>query len=73
MADFGIEAAAAAGIDLDRLLLIPYPGERRWPALSTLVETVSAIALRPPELPPAGDLARLTGKIRQHETVLLVD
>lgn len=61
MPNFGIEAAAAAGIDLDRLLLVPHPGERWWPALSTLVETVPAIAVRPPTVPAAGDLARLQG------------
>jgi len=73
MPDFGLEAAAAAGIDLERLVLVPHPGERWWPALSALVETMTAIAVHPPEIPTAGDLARLQGKMRTHDTVLLVD
>lgn len=73
MPDFGAEAAAAAGIDLDRLVLVPHPGEHWWPALSTLVEIMTAVAVRPDGRPSSGDLARLTGKLRQHESVLLVD
>ncbi|CAM5530917.1 putative protein OS=Leifsonia shinshuensis OX=150026 GN=F1C12_03830 PE=4 SV=1 [Leifsonia shinshuensis] len=73
MPDFGAEAAAALGVDLERLILVPHPGERWWPALSTLVETVGAVAVRPLSAPTAGDLARLQGKLRTHETLLLVD
>ncbi|WP_426624453.1 hypothetical protein ACPPVW_18170 [Leifsonia sp. McL0607] len=73
MPDFGVEAAAAAGVDLDRLVLVPHPGKQWWPALSTLVEIMTAVAVRPSSRPASGDLARLTGKLRQHESVLLVD
>ncbi len=73
MPDFGVEAAAALGVDLERLILVPHPGERWWPALSTLVETVGAVALHPMSAPSSGDLARLQGKLRTHDTLLLVD
>lgn len=73
MPDFGLEAAAAAGIDLERLVLVPHPGEKWWPVLSALVETMTAIAVHPPEIPTAGDIARLQGKLRTHDAVLLVD
>ncbi|MFJ3395305.1 hypothetical protein [Leifsonia aquatica] len=73
MPDFGLEAAAAAGIDLERLVLVPQPGEKWWQVVSALVETMTAIAVHPPEIPAAGDLARLQGKLRTHDAVLLVD
>ncbi|MFJ8896583.1 hypothetical protein ACIRCZ_18515 [Leifsonia sp. NPDC102414] len=70
MPDFGLEAAAA-GIDLDRLILVPHPGER--PALSALVETTTVIAAHPRKLPAAGDFARLQGRMRSRDTALVVD
>lgn len=73
MPDFGAEAAAAAGIDLERLVLVPTPGERWWPVLSALVETMTAVAVHPPALPAAGDLARLQAKLRTAESILVVD
>jgi hypothetical protein len=73
MPDFGLDAAAAAGIDLERLVLVPHPGEKWWPVLSALVEAMTAIAVHPPEIPAAGDIARLQGKLRTHDAVLLVD
>jgi len=46
MPNFGIEAAATAGIDLDRIILVPNPGKRWWPALSTLELTTTSASLR---------------------------
>jgi hypothetical protein len=75
--DLGIEAAAGLGLDLDRLVLVPHPGEQWLSVVSALVDVVSVVLVKPPA--PAqgrirlGDAAasKLASRLRQREAVLV--
>ena len=46
MPEFGIEAAEAMGIDLDRLVLVPHPGEQWLTVTAAIADALSVIAVR---------------------------
>jgi len=72
MPELGIEAAEASGIALDRLVLVPRPGERWLGVAAALAEVVGVVALRPGGTVRDGEAARLAARLRERETVLLV-
>ncbi|MFT4259028.1 hypothetical protein [Microbacterium sp.] len=72
MPTLGIEAAAAFGIDLARLVLVPEPGPRWLSATSALAEVVPLIAVAPPARARDADLSRLNSRLRDRGTTLLV-
>lgn len=73
MPEIGAEAAAAAGIRLERLALVPHPGER-WPAVTAaLLEAVGMLALRPGMAQRPAETSRLSARLRDREGVLLVE
>lgn len=68
---FGIEAAAAAGIDLERLVLVPDPGDQ-WLAVTAAMADVAQIVLtRPLGRIVPGDVARLSARLRQRGGALV--
>lgn len=69
---FGVEAAADAGIDLDRLVLVPQPGAH-WLSVTSAMADVAGIliAAAPGRVAPS-DAARLSARLRQRETTLIV-
>lgn len=68
---FGVEAAAAAGIDLDRLVLVPDPGDQ-WLAVTAALADVAQIVLtRPLGRVVPGDVARLSARLRQRGAALV--
>lgn len=75
--DLGVEAAAGLGIDLDRLVLVPHPGDQWLSVVSALVDVVTVVVVRPPARadgsPRLGDAAasRLAARLRQREAVLV--
>ncbi|WBU38559.1 hypothetical protein [Homoserinibacter sp. YIM 151385] len=76
--DLGVEAAAGLGIDLERLVLVPHPGEQWLSVLAALVEVVSVVLVRPPApsrpgRPPVSEAAagRLASRLRQREAALV--
>ncbi|ALE06143.1 hypothetical protein AL755_12795 [Arthrobacter sp. ERGS1:01] len=70
--DFGVEAAAGFGIDLDRLVLVPEPGERWMTVVATLTDVLSVVlACAPGHVAPA-EAARLGARLREQSSVLLV-
>ncbi len=71
MPELGVEAAADAGIDLDRLVLIPRPGARWLGVVAAVAEVVGLVALRPGGRIGDGEAARLAARLRERETVLL--
>jgi hypothetical protein len=78
MPDLGIESAAGLGIDLDRLVLVPRPGEQWLPVVSALIDVVSVVLVRPPggtrvfEGPVSESTAsKLAARLRQREAVLI--
>lgn len=73
MPDLGVEAAALAGVALERLVLIPSPGPRMLAVTAAVVEVLPVVALRPREAPRDSDASRLAARLRDRGAVLLVD
>lgn len=73
MPDLGVEAAAAAGIELERLVLVPHPGEQWFAVVSALVDAVAVVLVQPPARARVGEAAasRLAARLRQREGVLV--
>ena len=68
---FGTEAAAA-GIDLERLALVPYPGDQWLPVTAALADVLTVVVVRPPMMPSDGTVARLMSRLRERGTTLIV-
>jgi len=68
----GAEAAAAAGIDLERLALVPYPGDQWMPVTAALADVLTVVLVRPPLPPSDGTVARLMARLRERGTTLIV-
>ena len=71
--DLGVEAASAAGLDLDRLVLVPHPAEQWFAVVSALVDAVAVVLVQPPARARVGEAAanRLAARLRQREAVLV--
>lgn len=68
----GVRAAADAGLDPDRLLLIAEPGPS-WPqVVASLLDGCDIVLLRPPDRPSAQLRRKLEATARRHASVLLV-
>lgn len=72
MPEFGAEAAAHVGVDLSRLVLVPDPGPRWLAVASAIAEVIPLVAVRPPGRARDGDVSRLSARMRDRGTVLLV-
>lgn len=72
MPHLGAEAARAAGVDLERLVLVPEPGERWLTVTATVADVLPVVAVRPPARAKDADIARLAARMREREAVLLV-
>jgi hypothetical protein len=72
MPTLGVEAAAAFGVDLDRLILVPNPAERWLAVTSALAEVVPLIAVHPGSRVRDADISRLSARLRDRGTTLLV-
>lgn len=76
MPDLGVEAAAGLGVDLERLVLVPHPGEQWLTVVSALVDVVSVVLVRPPVRDGRvritdGAASKLASRLRQREAVLV--
>ncbi len=74
--DLGVEAAAGLGIDLERLVLVPHPGEQWLSVVSALIDVVPVVLVKPPTREGRvriGDAAAsaLASRLRQREAVLV--
>ncbi len=68
----GVRAAADAGLDPDRLLLVPEPG-RCWPqVVASLLDGFDIVLLHPPEQPSAQLRRKLEAAVRRYGSVLVV-
>jgi hypothetical protein len=72
MPGFGVEAANGYGVDLERLVLVPHPGDQWLSVTAALADAVSLVIVRPPASVGAADAARLGARLRQRGTTLLV-
>jgi hypothetical protein len=72
MPEFGIEAAAGFGIDLERLVLVPHPGENWLTVTAAIADVMAVVVTRPPVRTSESSVARLAARLRQHGTTLIV-
>lgn len=74
MPDLGIEAAAALGVDLERLVLVPEPGEHWLTVAATLADILTVVLVRVPagETVRDAEAARLASRLRQRGATLVV-
>lgn len=70
--DFGAEAAAALGIDLERLVLVPDPGEQWLAVTAAIVDVLSVVVTRPSHRMSDAEAARLNARLRQREASMIV-
>lgn len=70
--ELGAEAARSAGVALDRLALVPHPGERWLSVVAALSEVLPLVAVRPGSRVRESDAARLAARLRERSAVLLV-
>ena len=70
--EFGVAAAADAGVDPARLLLVPDLGPN-WPqVVASLLDGCELVVLRPPDRPAAHLRRKLEAAVRRYRAVLLV-
>lgn len=69
---FGAEAAASLGVALDRCALIPAPGPHALSLAGTLSETLTVIVARFDARVSPGDAERLSARMREHGSALIV-
>ncbi|MDO7867217.1 hypothetical protein [Nocardioides jiangxiensis] len=69
--DLGLEVASRMGLDLDRTLVVPAPGEQWATVVAALAEIVPVVLARPVRLVPT-EAARLTARLRERGCTLLL-
>jgi hypothetical protein len=69
--ELGLEAAAAAGVDLSRTILVPDPGEVWLEVTAALVDVLGVVVVKPPAQVADGDAARLAARLRQRGSILV--
>jgi hypothetical protein len=70
--EFGVAAAAAAGVEPDRLLLVPDPGERWLQVAAALLDGCEIVLIRPPAQPASRARRQLEAGLRRAAGVWLV-
>ncbi|KNX39463.1 hypothetical protein VV01_13350 [Luteipulveratus halotolerans] len=70
--DLGVEAAAAWGVDLDRLVLVPAPTEQWVSTVAALAEVAGLVVASAPGRLSPGEVQRLTARLRTRRTSLVV-
>jgi len=68
---FGVEAAAAARIDLERLVLVPDPGDQWLTVTAALADVAQIVLTRPLGRVVPGDVSRLSARLRQRGGALV--
>ncbi|MGH9007406.1 MAG: hypothetical protein ACRDV6_06810, partial [Acidimicrobiales bacterium] len=70
--DLGLEAAAAMGVDLARVALVPDPGTGWASVAAAALDALDIVVLRPPRRCRAADAHRLAGRARERGSVLVL-
>lgn len=70
--EFGVEAAQHFGVDLDRLVLVPHPGDQWLAVTAAIADVVGVVVTRPPKRATDSNVARLSARLRQRGTTMLV-
>lgn len=69
--DLGVVAAAERGINLERTVLVPEPGELWLEATAALVDVLGLVVLRPPTRVSESLAAKLGARLRKREAALV--
>ena len=72
MPEFGVEAAAGYGVDLERLVLVPHPGDQWLQVTAAIADVMTVVVTRPPKQASDGQVARLAARLRQRGATLIV-
>ncbi|HEV7957198.1 MAG TPA: hypothetical protein VGP10_08565 [Marisediminicola sp.] len=70
--EFGVEAAAHYGIDLERLVLVPHPGDQWLAVTAAIADVLTVVVTRPPRQASDSSVARLAARLRQRGSTLIV-
>jgi len=70
--DLGFAAAAEAGLDLERLALVPWPGVEWAAIVAAAIESIDLVLLAPPRHPRDAVVRRLISRLRDRRAVLVV-
>lgn len=65
--EFGVEAASGGGIDLDRLVLVPHPGDQWLRVTAALIDVVALVLTRP----TVPGFSRLEARLRQRGATMI--
>ena len=71
MPSLGAAAAEEAGIDLDRLVLVPSPGQQWATAVAALLDGFDVVLARPTAQLKAGEARRLAARARERRGVVV--
>ena len=69
--DLGLEAAAQFGIDLDRTVVVPRPGELWLSVTAGLLDVAAVVVVKPPALVTAQQAERLKSRLRMKDAALV--
>ncbi len=69
--DFGAEAAVALGVDLDRTVLVPDPGDHWLEVTAALVDVATIVVVRPPGRVAERVAERLGARLRKRSAALV--
>lgn len=69
--DFGVEAAAELGVDLDRTILVDDPGQGWLEVVAALIDVMPMIVVRPPDAITARQASRLAARLRKRDGLLI--
>lgn len=69
--DFGFEAAAGFGVDLERTIVVPDPGEHWMSVTAGLVDVASVLVVKPPARVTEHQAERLRSRLRQKDALLI--
>jgi hypothetical protein len=70
--EFGVEAAQRFGVDLERLVLVPEPGDQWLAVTAAIADALGVIVMRPPKRASDGAITRLAARLRQRGSTLIV-
>jgi hypothetical protein len=71
VSDFGAEAAVALGVDLDRTVLVPDPGEQWLEVTAALVDVATVVLVRPSGRVASSAAEKLSARLRKRGAALV--
>lgn len=69
--EFGVEAAAELGVDLDRTILVADPGQAWLEVVAALIDVMPMVVVRPPEAVTTHQASRLAARLRKRDGMLI--